>query len=160
MARVLIVYYSKTGHTEKMAEAVEEAVKQEGVEVVRKKVEDTQVDELLNYDGIIIGSPTYYGIMAWPIKKLIDESVKFHGKLAGKVGAAFSSSANIGGGNETVILSILEALLIHGMIVQGEPKGDHYGPVAINEPDERAIKGCRKLGQTVANLTKRLEAAR
>lgn len=157
MAKVLIVYYSKTGHTEKMANAVEEAIKQEGIEVVKKRVEDVQVDELLEFDGIIIGSPTYYGIMAWPIKKLIDESVKFHGKLAGKVGAAFSSSANIGGGNETVILSILEALLIHGMIVQGEPKGDHYGPVAINEPDERALKGCKRLGQSVGNLLKRLE---
>ena len=160
MAKVLIVYYSQTGHTEKMANAVEEAVKEEGIEVVKKRVEDVQADELLEFDGIIIGSPTYYGIMAWPIKKLIDESVKFHGKLAGKVGAAFSSSANIGGGNETVILSILEALLIHGMIVQGEPKGDHYGPVAINEPDERALKGCKRLGQSVANLVKRLEAAR
>jgi len=160
MAKVLIVYYSKTGHTEKMANTIEEAIRQEGTEVVKKRVEDVQADELLEFDGIIIGSPTYYGIMAWPIKKLIDESVKFHGKLAGKVGAAFSSSANIGGGNETVILSILEALLIHGMIVQGEPKGDHYGPVAINEPDERALKGCKRLGQSVANLVKRLEVAR
>jgi len=160
MVKILIVYYSKTGHTEKMADAVEEAIKQEGVEAVKKKIEDTQVDELLNFDGIIIGSPCYYGTMAYPIKKLIDESVKFHGKLAGKAGAAFSSSANIGGGNETVILSILEALLIHGMIVQGEPKGDHYGPVGINEPDERALKGCRKLGQNVANLVKRLEVSK
>ena len=160
MAKVLIVYYSKTGHTEKMANTIEEAIRQEGIEVVKKRVEDVQADELLEFDGIIIGSPTYYGIMAWPIKKLIDESVKFHGKLAGKVGAAFSSSANIGGGNETVILSILETLLIHGMIVQGEPKGDHYGPVAINEPDERALKGCKRLGQSVANLVKRLEVAR
>jgi len=157
MAKILVAYYSKTGHTEKMADAIEEAIKEEGVEVTKKRIEDMKVDELLNFDGIVIGSPTYYGIMAWPIKKLIDESVKFHGKLSGKVGAAFSSSANIGGGNETVILSILEALLIHGMIVQGEARGDHYGPVAINEPDERAIKGCKKLGQNVANLVRRLE---
>ncbi len=156
MAKVLVAYYSKTGHTEKMADAIEEAIKQEGIEVTKKRIEDIKVDELLNFDGIVIGSPTYYGIMAWPIKKLIDESVKFHGKLSGKVGAAFSSSANIGGGNETVILSILEALLIHGMIVQGSVKGDHYGPVAINEPDERALGGCKRLGQNVANLVKRL----
>lgn len=158
MARVLLIYYSKTGHTEKMANAVEEAIKQEGPEVVKKKAEETNVEELLNFDGIVIGSPTYYGTMAWPIKKLIDESVKFHGKLTGKVGAAFASSANIGGGNETVILSILEAMLIHGMIVQGEHRGDHYGPVGINEPDERALKGCKRLGQIVAGLVKRLEA--
>lgn len=156
MAKVLIVYYSRTGNTEKMANAIEEAIKQEGIEVVKKNAEETKAEELLDYDGIILGSPTYYGTMAWQIKKLIDDSVKFHGRLAGKVGAAFSSSANIGGGNETVILSILEALLIHGMIVQGEPKGDHYGPVSINAPDERALKCCKRLGQGVANLIKKV----
>ena len=160
MAKVLICYYSRTSHTEKMANAVAEAMGQEGVEVVKKKVEDTSVDELLNYDGIVVGSPTYYGTMAHPIKRLIDESIKIHGKLVGKVGAAFTSSANIGGGNETVILSILEALLTHGMIVQGEPKGDHYGPVGINEPDDRALEGCKKLGQAVAGLVKRLEVSK
>jgi len=50
MARVLVIYYSRTGHTEKMANAVEEAIKQEGLEVVKKKVEEVQVDELLNID--------------------------------------------------------------------------------------------------------------
>lgn len=157
MSKVLIVYYSRTGNTEKMADTIEEAIKNEGMDVVKKKAEDTKYEEFLDYDGIVIGSPTYYGIMAWPIKKLIDESVKIHGKLVGKVGAAFSSAANIGGGNETVILSILEALLIHGMIVQGEAKGDHYGPVSIGAPDERALKGCKRLGMTVANLVKRLK---
>jgi len=160
MAKILITYYSKTGNTEKMANAIEEAIREEDVEVVKKRAEETKVEELLNYDGIIMGSPTYYGVMAWPLKKLLDESVKFHGRLTGKVGAAFSSSANIGGGNETVILSILEAFLIHGMIVQGESKGDHYGPVSINAPDERAIKGCKRLGQNVAKLVKRLEVVK
>lgn len=156
MAKVLITYYSRTGHTKAMADTIEQAIKEEGLEVLNKKIEDVQVEELLNYNGIIIGTPTYYGTLAWQIKKLIDDSVKFHGKLAGKVGAAFSSAANIGGGNETAILSIIEAFLIHGMIVQGEPIGDHYGPVAINNPDERALKGCKKLGQGVAILVKKL----
>ena len=156
MASVLIVYYSLTGNTEKMANAIEKAIKDEGVNVVKKKVEETQVDELLKYDGIIIGTPCYYGTMAWQIKKFLDESVKFHGKLAGKVGAAFTSSAKIGGGNETAILSILEALLIHGMVVQGEPRGDHYGPVAINAPDKRALECCTRLAKNVASLVKKL----
>lgn len=160
MAKVLVVYYSRSGNTEKMADAIVEAIKQEGVDVVKKRAEDTKAEEFLNYDGIVMGSPTYYGTLAWPLKKLIDESVKFHGKLTGRVGAAFASSANIGGGNETTILSILEAFLIHGMVVQGEAKGDHYGPVAINDPDERALKGCRKLGQVVANLVKKLTATK
>jgi multimeric flavodoxin WrbA len=69
------------------------------------------------------GSPTYYGTMAWELKKLLDESVKFHGKLRGKVGGAFTSSANVGGGNETTVLDILKALLIHGMVVARRPPG-------------------------------------
>lgn len=160
MAKVLVIYYSRTGHTQKMADVIEETIRENGVEVVKKKVEELKVDELLDFDGIIIGTPTYYGTMAWQIKKLLDDSVKFHGKLSGKVGAAFSSAANIGGGNETAILSILEAFLIHGMIVQGEPIGDHYGPVGINNPDERALRGCKKLGKTVSDLVKKLEVAK
>ncbi len=158
MAKVLIGYYSQTGNTKKMAEEIKESIKEKGLEVVNKKVEDIAVDELLDYDAIVLGSPTYYGTLAWPVKKLLDESVKFHGKLQGKIGAAFTSAANIGGGNETTILSILEAFLIHGMIVQGEAKGDHYGPVGIGSPDERALKGCRKLGEKIADLVKRLNA--
>jgi len=82
--------------------------------------------------------------------------VKFHGALDGKVGAAFSSSANVAGGNETTIRGILDAMLIHGMVVQGDPLGDHYGPVAINSPDERASKLCKRLGERTAALVKRL----
>ena len=121
-----------------------------------KDVGEVKAKELLKFEGIIIGSPTYYGSMAYQIKQLLDESVEFHGDLTGKVGAAFSSSANIGGGNETTILDIINALLIHGMIVQGEPLGDHYGPVAIGTPDARASKQCKRLGQKVAKLVKKL----
>lgn len=156
MPKVLIGYYSKTGNTEAMAAAIEETIKEEGLGVVRKSVERIEAQELLEYDAIILGSPTYYGTLAWQVKKLLDDSVKFHGKLTGKIGAAFSSAANIGGGNETTILSILEAFLIHGMVVQGEAKGDHYGPVGIGSPDERALKCCKRLGKSVAALVKRL----
>lgn len=156
MAKILICYYSRTGNTKAMAEFVEEGVKAEGVPVTLKSVEDTLPEELLEYDGIILGSPTYYGTMAWPLKKLLDESVRFHGQLEGKVGAAFSSAANVGGGNETTVLSILQALLIHGMVVQGDPGGDHYGAVAVNAPDNRAQVQCRELGRRVARLVKKL----
>ncbi len=156
MAKILIVYYSKSGHTQKMAELIASGAKKEQAEVETKRVEDTKADELVKADAIIIGSPTYYGSMAAEIKKLFDDSVKFHGKLEGKVGAAFSSSANIGGGNETTILDILNAMLIHGMIIQGDHQGDHYGPVSIGSPDERVTKQCIKLGQKVAQLVKRL----
>ena len=154
MSKILVIYYSQTGNTKKMAEIILEAIKKEGVEVELKSVGDTKPDELLKFDGIIIGSPTYYGSMAAPIKGLLDDSVKFHGKLDGKVGAAFSSSANIGGGNETTILDILNDLLIHGMIIQGDPSGDHYGAVSIGAPDARAKRQCERLGGRIAKLVK------
>lgn len=156
MAKVLIVYYSRSGHTEAMANFVAEGVKSEGVDVECKRVENTTIDDLLSADGIILGSPTYYGTMAAEIKKLLDDSVKYHGKLDGKVGAAFTSSGCIAGGNETTILDMLNALLIHGMIVQGDPSGDHYGAVAIGKPDDNSAKGCRRKGARVAKLLKQL----
>ena len=156
MLKILIIYFSKTGNTEKMAQAVAEGVKGEGGTVEVKKVKDAKVDELLDASGIIIGSPTYFGTMAAEIKSFLDESVKHFGKLKGKVGAGFSSSALIGGGNETTVLDILKALLIHGMIVEGNTDGGHYGPVAIGAPDERCSRECKKLGQRVTQLAKKL----
>jgi NAD(P)H dehydrogenase (quinone) len=82
--------------------------------------------------------------------------VNVHGQLEGKVGGAFTSRGNLAGGNETTILSILEVMLIHGMIVKGTSQRDHYGPVALGRPDERAVGECRKLGQNVAELAVRL----
>jgi NAD(P)H dehydrogenase (quinone) len=156
MPKVLIIYYSRTGNTRAMATAVEEGVKSEGLTVQLKDVKDVSPRELLEYEGIIIGSPTYYGTMAGQIKLLLDESVKYHGKLAGKVGGAFSSSGILGGGNETTVLDILKALLIHGMIIQGSPMGPHYGPVAIGKPDTGNRNQCIELGKSVAQLVKRL----
>ena len=156
MPKIIVIYYSKTGNTKKMAELIGEGVKDAGVEVTVKDVLQVNASELLDYQGIIMGSPTYYGTMAYQIKKLLDESVKFHSKLEGKVGAAFSSSANIAGGNETTVLDILNAMLIHGMIIRGDSQGDHYGPVAIGAPDSRSSKECLRLGSRVAELVKKL----
>jgi NAD(P)H dehydrogenase (quinone) len=139
-----------------MAEKIREVFKNEGLETDLKTVMDIRAEELLQYDCIVMGSPTYYGTMAAEMKQLIDESVKFHGKLKGKVGGAFSTAANIGGGNETTILDILGAMLIHGMVIQGDPKGDHYGPVSIGAPDERSLKCCERLAQNLSALTKKL----
>jgi len=157
MAKVLITYYSRTGNTGRMAELVAEGAREvEGAEVILKTVEETDAKGLTDYDAIIAGSPTYYGLMAAELKALFDESVVLHGQLEGKVGGAFTSAANLGGGNETTILSILQAMLIHGMIVQGTSQRDHYGPVAIGAPDERATGECRKLGRNLAELAARL----
>ncbi len=152
MKKLAIIYYSRTGNTEAMAHLIAEGAAGPGVRVDVKNVEDFPAEKALEYDGLVIGSPTYYGSMAHQIKKFFDDSVSFHGKLSGKVGAAFSSAANIGGGNETVITGILNAMLIHGMIVRGNEAGDHYGPVSIGTPDARVKKQCHELGKRVAEL--------
>ncbi|MEM3090714.1 MAG: NAD(P)H-dependent oxidoreductase, partial [Candidatus Bathyarchaeia archaeon] len=158
MAKILIVYDSKTGNTEKMAFAVAEGAKKVGgVEVVVKKVDQATLDDLLSADGIIIGSPTYYGQMSAKLKALIDESVKIHGKLEGKVGAAFTSSGGTATGAETTLLSILNAMLIHGMIVQGRANDKHYGAAAVEKPGKEELKYCRELGERTATLVKKLK---
>lgn len=158
MPKVLIIYYSRSGNTEKMAELIADGVKREkDIKVEVKDVQEVKVKDLLDVEGIVIGSPTYYGSMAAEIKKLIDDSIKFHGKLEGKVGGAFSSSGSVAGGNETTIMDILKSLLIHGMVIQGSPKGDHYGPVAIGKPDDRSKKLCKEYGQRIAKLVLRTQ---
>jgi len=139
-----------------MAEIISNGMKEGGLETDCKSVTEIKSDDVVGYDAIVIGSPTYYGHMAAPIKKLFDDLVTRHGQLDGKVGGAFSSAANIGGGNETTIMGIIEAMLISGMTVQGDPKGDHYGPVSIGKPDDRVKGQCERRGKRIAELTKKL----
>jgi NAD(P)H dehydrogenase (quinone) len=161
MPKVLVVYYSRGGNTAKMAEAVGKGAGEVvGVEVEIKKAQEATPGDLVSADGIIMGSPVYFGTMAAELKKVIDESITRYGKLDGKAGGAFASSGVLGGGNETAVLDILKALLIHGMIVKGSVKGAHYGAVAIGAPDEKALKECAALGRSVAELTKKLSASR
>jgi NAD(P)H dehydrogenase (quinone) len=159
MPTVLILYHSRSGNTEEMARTVEEGVKAEGVKVVRKRVNRATLKDLLNADGVILGSPTYYGTMASEMKTFLDKSVRIHGKLEGKVGATFSSGGGLGGGVETTVLDMVKALLIHGMIIQGDPWGSHYGTVSIGKPNAAAKRECKKLGEKVARLVKRFKAA-
>jgi len=157
---VLVIYDSRTGNTEKVAALVAEGVKEvEGIDCVLKKVDYVSLDDLLKADGIIIGSPTYYGTMSGKIKQLLDISVKLHGKLEGKVGAAFTTSGGTASGAETTILSILEALLIHGMIVQGNPRLQHYGLAVVGTPDVREIDLSRRFGARIANLVANIAKA-
>lgn len=156
MAKVLVLYYSRTGNTHKMAEAVAEGARQAQAEVDLREVKDCQPETLVDYDGIIVGSPTYYGILAGPLKDFFDQSIKVHGKLEGKVGGAFSSAGIVGGGCETAVLSIVQVLLVHGMVIRGFSKTGHYGPVAFGKPDERALKECKQLGETIAQLAQKL----
>lgn len=157
MAKAIVIYYSRSGNTKKMAVMIAESLEKEGVATDLRDVPEVVVDDLVKYDAIVIGSPTYYGTMSAEIKRLLDDSVKLHGKLDGKIGAAFASSANLAGGNETTILDILNAMLIHGMIIHGDPKGSHYGPVAVGAPDDRAKGECIRLAQRIAKLIKAIK---
>jgi NAD(P)H dehydrogenase (quinone) len=157
MASVLISYFSKSGNTKEMAQCIKEGLDAlGGVDVSLKKVQETTIDDLRSSDGIVIGSPTYFGVMAAAVKELMDKSIQCYGKLVGKVGGAFTSSGMIGGGNETTIASILQGLLIHGMIVQGVQEGNHYGPVSIGAPDEAVRGECVRYGKMIGELVKKL----
>lgn len=158
MPKILIIYQSVSGNTAAMAEAVAEGVRNAGVEVIKKKLEDTSVDDLMEPEGIIIGSPTYFAATTAEVKRFIDGSIKHYKNLEGKVGAAFASAGGIGGGGETAILDILRAFLVHGMIVPGFVSGGHYGPLSIGAPDEDRKKVCVEFGTKVADIVKKLSA--
>jgi NAD(P)H dehydrogenase (quinone) len=159
LAKIIIIYDSRSGNTEKMALAIAEGAKKiESVAVDVKRVDQTTLEHLQEADGIIMGSPTYYGQMSAKLKALIDESVKIHGKLDGKVGAAFTSSGGTATGAETTILSIVQAMLVHGMIVQGRSDDMHYGAASVGAPGKEENESCEELGKRVASLVVKLRA--
>lgn len=153
MVKVLIVYDSKTGNTEKMAQAIAKgANKIDSVTVELKKADETTNDDLVKADGIIIGSPTYYGLLSSKIKAMIDTSVKIHGQLEGKIGAAFTSSGGIASGAETTLLSIIQAMLVHGMLIKGRAKQQHYGLAVVQQPEEDELTLCEEFGADFAKI--------
>lgn len=158
MTKILIVYDSRTGNTEKMALAVAEGVKKvKDAKAVVKAVDKAKLSDLTESDAIILGSPTYYGNMSGKMKSFIDKTYAVHGKLMGKVGGAFTSSGDTACGAETTLLSMLKAMLIHGMVVQGRYENKHYGPTAVESPNAKEIESCRELGERVARLAAALE---
>jgi NAD(P)H dehydrogenase (quinone) len=154
--KILIVYDSVSGNTEAMAYAVSEGVKGEGVDAKVIKVDEASIGDLPGVDGVILGSPVYYGLPSAKMKQYIDESVKYHGKLDGKVGGAFASAGGSHTGAETTIIALIEALFIHGMVIQGTSGSNHYGAASVGAPDEKDKENCRKLGARVAKLVKKL----
>ena len=156
MAKGIVVYYSRTGNTKAMARLIAGAMNEANLTTDCKPVEEVAPEQLSDYDAIVLGSPCYYGHMAAPMKQLIDGLITSHGQLDGKAAGAFASAANIGGGGETTILGLIEALLIAGCVVQGDPRLDHYGPVSIGEPDEAVAEQCRRKGRRIAELTVKL----
>ncbi len=151
MPEILIVYYSRAGNTEKLAKAIAQGVREGGGNPTLKTVDEVDINELPEFDGIIAGSPVYFGIMAAELKKFFENTVTVRRKLFNKVGAAFTTSAHRTGGKETTIMSILQAMLICGMTVVGDPfeTGGHYGAAGS---DEAGLKEGKALGKRVAEL--------
>jgi NAD(P)H dehydrogenase (quinone) len=158
--QVLVLYYSKGGNTKKLAEIIAKGVESAGVKAVLKNTDEVTKDDFLESQGVIAGSPVYFGVMAAELKKIFDDFIGTRKKMEDKVGAAFSTGAHPTGGKETTIMSILQCMLIYGMIIVGDPMSasGHYGVGCTGLPDERASDEALKLGARVAELCKRLES--
>jgi len=157
MVRVLVSYYSRGGNTKAIAQEIARGAREvQGVKVKVKAAKRTKLRDLKEADAIVFGSPTYYGVMAAELKRLVDRSVAIHGSLEGKVGAAFTSSGGISSGAETTLMSIIQAMLVHGMIVQGYAHSQHYGVGIQDKPKGKHIRLCRERGRQVAELAAKL----
>ncbi len=199
MAKILVLYYSTYGHVETLASSIAAGAREAGAEVDIRRVAElvpeevarsshfkldqaapiATVDELPNYDAIIVGSPTRYGRLTSQMAQFWDQTggLWFQGKLAGKLGAAFTSTASQHGGNETTLFSLLTNLIHHGMVVTGLPYsfqgqltldevsgGTPYGASTIAAGDgSRQVSanekaGAHFLGGHVARLAAKLSA--
>jgi NAD(P)H dehydrogenase (quinone) len=160
--QVLILYYSKTGHTKRLAEEIAKGVGEVGgVACIVKSTADVTKDDFVASDGIIAGSPVYFGTMAAELKAVFDKFVGVRRKMEDKIGAAFATSGDTSGGKETTIMSIIQAFLIYGMIIVGDPLDatGHYGVSCVGSPDKSASLNAALLGKRVASLVKQLRSA-
>jgi NAD(P)H dehydrogenase (quinone) len=199
MTKVLVLYYSAYGHTERMAEAVAEGARGAGADVAVRRVPETlqedaaraahvkldqaaqvaTVEELPEYDAIIVGTPTRFGRMPSQMAAFWDRTgpLWMRGALVGKLGAAFTSTGSQHGGQETTLFSIITNLLHQGMLISGLPYafqgqlkldevtgGAPYGATTIAAPDgsrqptANELDGARYLGAHVAKIAAKLVA--
>jgi NAD(P)H dehydrogenase (quinone) len=197
MAKVLVLYHSTYGHIETMAYAVAEGAKAEGADVTVMRVPElvpeevakashykmdqaapvAKVDDLLEYDAIIVGAGTRFGTVASQMRNFWDQTggLWFQGKLIGKLGSVFTSTATQHGGQESTILSFIPTFLHHGMVVAGLPYsfqgqmgteevkgGSPYGASTITngdgsrQPSAIELEGARFQGAHVAKLAAKL----
>jgi NAD(P)H dehydrogenase (quinone) len=157
--QILVMYYTRTGNTKALAEAIANGVREvDDVKCVLKEAAEVTREDFLESDGIIAGSPVYFGTMAAELKEVFDKLIGTRRRMEGKVGAAFATAADPTGGKETTIISILQAMLIYGMIVMGDPMDatGHYGVACTKSPDAKTKINAAKLGKRVALVAKKL----
>ena len=200
MSKVLVLYYSSYGHIETTAEAVAEGARSAGADTIVKRVPEivpeeiarksgfkldqaapiATIDELPDYDAIIFGVPTRFGNMPAQMRNFLDQTGGhwMQGKLIGKVGSVFTSTATQHGGQESTILTFLPTLLHQGMVIVGLPysfKGQMsldaihgcspYGASTVagvdgsRKPTSVELDGARFQGKHVAQIASRLSAA-
>ena len=159
--KVLVVYHSLTGNTEKMAKAVVQGAQSVPATTVKlKRVGEVTAEQLFGSDGLIVGSPVYWSNMAGEVKTFFDNwQFKFgvypEFKMRNKVGAAFATGGQISSGKEVTMLTILAAMLGNQMIVVSD--GGAFGASATTEGaspgiDEKELAAARALGQRVAEV--------
>ena len=199
MTKVLVLYYSSYGHIEIMANAVAEGVREAGAHATIKRVAEivpeavakashfkldqaapiATVEELPDYDAIIIGTGTRFGNMTAQMKNFLDQTgpLWMKGALVGKVGSVFTSTATQHGGQESTILSTHTVLLHQGMVIVGLPYAcqgqmgvkevmgnSPYGASTITDgdgsrmPSAIELEGARFQGRHVAGIAAKLAA--
>ncbi len=167
LVKILVTYHSLSGNTERMAEAVVEGAKSvPGVEVLLKRVGQVTAEDLFSADAVVVGSPVYWSNMSGEVKTFFDNwQFKFgvfpEFKMKNKVGAAFVTGAQIAGGKEVTMLTILAAMLGNQMIVVGG--GGAFGASATTEGDSPGIDNkelaeAKALGLRVAEVARRFKA--
>ena len=197
MSKVLVLYYSSYGHIETMAQAIAEGARSSGAKVDVKRVPETApqevakaahfkldqaspvatVDELANYDAIIVGCPTRFGRMPSQMASFLDQAggLWMSGALNGKVGGAFTSTATQHGGQEATLFSVITNLLHFGMTIVGLPYshqgqmtlgeivgGSPYGATTIaggqgqRQPSAIDLEGARHQGKLIAETANKL----
>ena len=165
MARVLLLFDSRGGLTEQLAEAIADGVRTvEGAELLYRRIHEADVGELPACDALILGSPNWSG-MTGKLKEWFDYSGDLWqtGELAGKPGAAFAAGYSRSGGIEATLLQLMHLLLGYGMILVGLPwtdrmrlSGSYYGATAHGAVTDDDRAQARALGRRVAELAVRL----
>ncbi len=165
MPTVLLLFDSRGGLTERLAEAIAEGVRSvSGTTLHYRRLDDASIDELKQCDALILGSPNWSGITG-KLKDWMDHSGDLWetGDLAGKVGAAFTGGWSRSGGTEATLLQLLHLLFAHGMLVLGLPwsdrmrrSGSYYGATAHGEVTDEDRAQARELGRRVAEFAQRL----
>jgi len=158
--QVLVLYYSRSGNTRKLAEGIAKGVHEiKDVDCILKSTVEVTKDDFINSYAVIAGSPVYFGTMAAELKSVFDKFVGTRRQMENKIGAAFATAADASGGKETTIMSIIQAMLIYGMIITGDPLDatGHYGTSCIGAPDEKALSNAFKLGKRVAQLASKMK---